>query len=158
MIPIIVGIVGIAITVALHAIATTFIVHLLKTYAISSHQRFGRYARPFIIGFTAAALAVKHFVDIGLWAIAYQNFAGPDQFEDFEAAVYFSSVTYTSLGYGDVVLTGSWRILCGIQAMNGILLFGWSTALLFLLVQRMWFADEVPIGKNRNQDATERSN
>ena len=83
---------------ALHATATTFIIHLLKTYAISPHHRFGRNARPFILGLTAAALAVKHFIDIALWAIAYQYFAGTDQLEDFETAVYFSSVTYTSLG------------------------------------------------------------
>ena len=141
--PIIIGIAGIVITVALHAIATTWVVHLLTKYAKSSHDRFGRRVRPFILGFVAAALSVKHYVDIVLWAIAYQNFAGRDQFEDFETAVYFSSITYTSLGYGDLVLSGSWRILCGIQAMNGILLFGWSTALLFVLVQKMWFADEL---------------
>ena len=91
----------------------------------------------------AAALSIKHYVDIILWAIAYRNFAGQDQFEDFGTAVYFSSITYTSLGYGDIVLSGHWRILCGIQAMNGILLFGWSTALIFVVVQRMWFEDEL---------------
>lgn len=137
------GIAGITITVALHATVTSIIVNLLQKYVPVSNKRFGRRARPFILGLTAAALALKHFIDIVLWAIAYLFFVGEQQLEDFETAVYFSSVTYTSLGYGDVVLTGWWRILCGIQAMNGILLFGWSTAILFLLVQRMWLADYI---------------
>lgn len=143
MIPVfIIGISGITITVALHAMATSFIVYLLQKYAMVSHKRHGRRVRPVILGFTASALAVKHFADIMLWAVAYRHFAGVDQFEDFESAVYFSSVTYTSLGYGDIVLNPGWRIICGIEAMNGIMLFGWSAALLFVLVQRMWFTQE----------------
>ncbi len=88
------------------------------------------------------SLAVKHYFDIFLWALAYWYIAGEKQFDDFESVLYFSSVTYTTLGYGDIVLTDSWRLICGIQAMNGILLFGWSTALLFFLVQRLWIAED----------------
>jgi voltage-gated potassium channel len=147
---VIIGIVGITVTVALHAMATSFIVSLLQKHAFVTHQRFGRGVRPVILGLAAGALAVKHFADIVLWAIAYRNFAGVDQFEDFETAVYFSSVTYTTLGYGDIVLTSGWRIICGIEAMNGIMLFGWSAALLFVVVQRMWFVDDVSASNKTN--------
>ena len=54
----------------------------------------------------------------------------------FEEAVYFSFVTFTTVGFGDVVLTPGVRLLSGIEALNGIILVGWSTALLFAVVQR----------------------
>ena len=90
------------------------------------------------------SLAIKHYLDIVLYAFGYWFFENASQLEDYESALYFSSVTYTTLGYGDIVLTDGWRLLCGLQAMNGTLLFGWSTALLFLLVQRLWLANWGP--------------
>jgi hypothetical protein len=57
----------------------------------------------------------------------------------FEEAVYFSVVTFTTLGYGDITLADhQWRLLSGAEALNGVLLVGWSTALLFAVVQRCW--------------------
>jgi hypothetical protein len=47
-------------------------------------------------------------------------------------------VTFTSLGYGDIVLTGKWRTLASIQAANGVIVFGWTTALIFDFIQRMY--------------------
>lgn len=141
------------ISVALHAVATNLVVRALIKYAQPSHERFGHRSRPVILGLTAAALALKHFLDIVLWAIAYLFFTGNEQLANFETAVYFSSVTYTTLGYGDIVLTGSWRIMCGIEAMNGILVFGWSTALLFVLVQRIWFADPTALTTGKRSDS-----
>ena len=61
---------------------------------------------------------------------------------DFEAAVYFSFVTFTTLGYGDITLSEGYRLLSGIQALNGILLVGWSTALMFAVVQKIWQSEE----------------
>lgn len=49
-----------------------------------------------------------------------------------------NKVTFTTLGYGDIVLGPEWRLLSGIEAINGIVLFGWSTAFLFAIVQRSW--------------------
>ena len=46
---------------------------------------------------------------------------------DLETAFYFSMVTFTTLGFGDVVLTGQWRTLASIQAANGVIIFGWTT-------------------------------
>jgi hypothetical protein len=48
-------------------------------------------------------------------------------------------VTYTSLGYGDVVLEKGWRLLGAFEAANGIVMFGWTTALIFFIVQRLYF-------------------
>jgi hypothetical protein len=53
------------------------------------------------------------------------------------AAFYFSAVTYTTTGYGDLVLPEAWRLIGGIEALTGILMCGWSTGFFFALVNRM---------------------
>jgi len=58
-------------------------------------------------------------------------------FDSLEPAFYFSMVTYTTLGFGDIVLDPTWRILSAIEAANGIIMFGWTTALIFWVVQRL---------------------
>jgi len=70
-----------------------------------------------------------------LWALTY--IANPDitALPDAKTAFYFSMVTYTSLGYGDIVLTGDWRAMSAIQAANGLIIFGWTTALIFYYIQ-----------------------
>jgi hypothetical protein len=70
-----------------------------------------------------------------LWALVY--IANPDitALPDAKTAFYFSMVTYTSLGYGDIVLTGDWRAMSAIQAANGLIIFGWTTALIFAYIQ-----------------------
>jgi hypothetical protein len=55
----------------------------------------------------------------------------------FGDAICFSLVTYTTLGFGDITLTGPWRVMTGIEALNGMLLAGWSTATLFVVVQKV---------------------
>ena len=145
MLPVFIGIVGIAVTVALHAFTTSFLLVGLRWYAKVGSKRHSIVTiRPLILGITAIILASKHYLDIALYAFAYWFFENASQLTDFESALYFSSVTYTTLGYGDIVLTDGWRLMCGIQAMNGTLLFGWSTALLFFLVQKLWFANVAP--------------
>ncbi len=138
LLPLTVGLSVILITVGLHAVTTTQAIYLLKKYRRKRNQKSNIRSRPLILGLTGVFLSVKHYLDIILWALAYWIFAGAEHFTNFEDAVYFSSVTYTTLGYGDVTLSDNWRLLCGIQAMNGVLLFGWSTAILFSLVQRFW--------------------
>ncbi|MEZ5579160.1 MAG: potassium channel family protein [Candidatus Competibacteraceae bacterium] len=79
-----------------------------------------------------------HVVEVTLWALTYILLPG-DQLDTFEKSLYFSVVSFTTLGYGDITLTDSeWRLLSGIEALDGILLVGWSTALLFIVVQRSW--------------------
>lgn len=80
-----------------------------------------------------------HVIEFHLWALTYMLVLPGDTLDNYEKAVYFSFVTFTTLGYGDVTLsTQDWRVLSGVEAMNGILLAGWSTALLFVVVQRSW--------------------
>jgi hypothetical protein len=139
MVPL-VGISGILITVILHALYSVALIAALKNRVPQAIRSYRTSARSLLVACTACALALKHGVDIVLWGLAYWVFAGP-QFSEFEDAVYFSSVTYTTLGYGDIVITGPWRLLCTFEAINGLILFGLSTALLFVLFEHLWLKE-----------------
>ncbi|NJN47950.1 MAG: two pore domain potassium channel family protein [Candidatus Competibacteraceae bacterium] len=79
-----------------------------------------------------------HLIEVGLWALTYLLLP-ENQLDTLEKAMYFSLITFATLGYGDITLTETkWRLLSGIEALDGILLVGWSTALLFMIVQRSW--------------------
>jgi hypothetical protein len=88
-----------------------------------------------VMVFASLALAVLHHVEAALWAAVYIRLG---VLADWDTAVYFSIVTMTSVGYGDVLLSGDWRLLAAFQAMNGMLLFGLSTAFLFTVLQQCW--------------------
>jgi voltage-gated potassium channel Kch len=79
-------------------------------------------------------LAVGNFVQIGIWAALFLSLG---EFANFETAAYYSGVTFTSLGYGDVVMSDRWRMLGPIEAANGILMLGVSTALMTASVSEM---------------------
>ena len=85
-----------------------------------------------------------HALEIIIWAIVYKALVPVGELANFEAAVYFSFVTFTTLGYGDITLSEVYRLLSGIQALNGILLVGWSTALMFSIVQKIWMGYRRP--------------
>jgi len=78
--------------------------------------------------------AVAHLALIALWALALLLCGSLATFED---AFYFSAENYTSLGYGDIILSGQWRLLGPLEAINGLLLFGLSTALMFAVMQQL---------------------
>ncbi len=71
-------------------------------------------------------------IEVWAWAILYLALGA---FESVEAALYFSTVTFTTLGFGDITLGEEWRLLSSFEAANGLLMFGWSTALVFAGVQ-----------------------
>lgn len=80
-----------------------------------------------------ACLMVGTMVQILIWALLYRV---TGLLDDFETAAYFSGVTFTTLGYGDVLLTGRLRFLAPFQAACGVMMFGLSTAALLAAVQR----------------------
>jgi Ion channel len=77
-------------------------------------------------------------IEAGLWALLYLFDPLVTTLPDLETAFYFSMVTFTTLGFGDVVLTGPWRTLASIQAANGVIIFGWTTALIFYFIQHIY--------------------
>lgn len=101
-------------------------------------QRFRLHRSPAVQGatilFVVLGLVSIHTVEVWLYAIA---FLAVGALPDFETALYFSTTSFTTLGYGDVVLDRHWRLLGAIEGANGLLLFGWSTAFLISVTGRM---------------------
>jgi hypothetical protein len=80
-------------------------------------------------------------IEAGLWAKLYLLNPLITALPDLETAFYFSMVTFTTLGFGDVILIGQWRTLASIQAANGVIIFGWTTALIFYFIQHVYKED-----------------
>ena len=79
-------------------------------------------------------LAAAHLAQIALWALALLLCG---QIPDFETAFYVCAQNYTTLSYGDVLLAQRWRLLGPLEAMNGLLFFGLSTAVLFAVMSHL---------------------
>ena len=127
-----------AATVLLHAGGTSFWLRfVVKRYGDGGPLHAPSRSFPLLTS-TVVTLLVLHTAQISLWAVAYLYLIPDAALSTAEEAIYFSFVTFTTLGYGDITLAGEWRIMSGIEALNGILLAGWSTAMLFAVVQRMW--------------------
>jgi len=133
-----IGMALVAITVAIHAVGTTMWVYFLTQRYLNEDGTWGTKRILGAITSTVTVLIVLHVIQIAVWAAAYQSLLPEGELATFEAALYFSFVTFTTLGYGDITLSEGWRLLSGIEALNGILLIGWTTALLFAVVQRSW--------------------
>jgi hypothetical protein len=78
--------------------------------------------------------AAMHLIEIALWAVVLLLCG---ESSTFESAFYLSGENYTALGYGDVLLSQRWRLLGPLEAINGLLLFGLSTAVLFALLSHL---------------------
>ncbi|UVE15982.1 potassium channel family protein [Pseudomonas sp. LS44] len=72
-------------------------------------------------------MLLGNFVQMGIWAALFMLLG---EFDSFATALYFSGVTFATLGYGDVVMSARWRLLSPLEAANGILMFGVSTAVM----------------------------
>jgi voltage-gated potassium channel Kch len=81
-------------------------------------------------------LLVPVILDVALCGIFY-TMSGV--LPSFEEAAYFSAVTFTTVGYGDIVLGKEWRQVAVFEAVNGWIIFGWTTALMMAVIQRLYF-------------------
>lgn len=107
--------------------------------AVRRDMKRGRLAVRFFTDFAFIAAAtilalVGHLAEIGIWALVFE-FCG--EFSDFATAFYHSAVNFTTLGYGDVVMSAQWKLLGPLEAADGMLMFGVTTALIFAVIQRL---------------------
>ena len=77
-------------------------------------------------------------VEVWMWALLYLYNPLITALPDLETAFYFSMVTFTTLGYGDITLAEEWRLASAFQAANGVIIAGWSTALVIAVVQKIY--------------------
>lgn len=144
------GVFLLAVTVLIHAVGTTYWVrHLRRRYAAATPP--GAWGLLSALVTTAVLLLGLHIVEVTIWAVVYLAALPASDMWTLEKALYFSLVTFTTLGYGDITLSADWRVLSGIEALNGILLVGWSTAMLFTVLQKGW---QMGVATTRPSDQT----
>jgi Ion channel len=86
---------------------------------------------------TVTVLMIAHLVEVVVWSLIYAAVGVAPEGTDL---IYFAFVNYTTLGYGDVTPVERWHLLGPMTAMNGVLLFGWSTAVIFEVLRRTLMA------------------
>lgn len=135
--PILYGTLLVAATVAIHATGTMLLLAWLGRSPIFRKKRISHFMALRVLTATSVFLLLLHVIEVQLWAVVYLALPKIPQIPNFETASYFSFITYTTVGYGDITLDPPWRMMAGIEALNGILLAGWSTALLFTVVEKI---------------------
>src|SRR6476646_949752 len=120
-----------ALCVVVHAVGITAALPRLRAWVTAAHS-FRQTMRLLII--VAVWVLLLHLAEIAVWATLY---VWNGAIGDMASALYFSAVTYTTTGYGDIVLPPPWRIDGAMEALTGILMCGWSTGFFFALVDRI---------------------
>jgi len=120
-------------TIFIHALAVVATVNFIRYMRQKGRPGTG------LIDLATVVLVVlfvfsAHLLEIAFWA---GLFIICGEFGDFGVAFYHSAVNYTTLGYGDIILTPSWRLLGPLEAADGMLLFGVSTAIVFTVMHRL---------------------
>jgi hypothetical protein len=118
--------------IALHAVVTTGVVAAGRSASRWDQRRPQLWLTCVMIA-AVGILMAAHLTEVMLWSLSY---AVLDVAPPGTDLVYFAFVNYTTLGYGDILPNERWRLLGPMAAMNGVLLFGWSTAVIFeVLIQ-----------------------
>lgn len=134
---ILVGLIVIGLTVVIQGYGTIYWVFKYdKERSKLESDTFKKYGLRLLIS-TAVFLIFIHLVQAALWALVYMLLPGVTEFDTFEKSMYFSLVTFTTLGYGEITIASANRILAGLEAINGITLIGWSTAFMFAVFQEL---------------------
>ena len=122
--------------IAIHAIVMAAV---LRVARVASDRTTSYQTLRLIVVMTAtvSVLMAAHIAEVAAWSFAYAIVAAAPPGTDL---IYFAFVNYTTLGYGDVTPLQRWSLLGPMTAMNGVLLFGWSTAVIFAVLQRALMA------------------
>jgi hypothetical protein len=132
--PLLIGIATTFCTIILHALLLGTIIWIVRR-----DLRLGRVGTRFwldtiFITNVAMLLLAAHLAEIGLWALVLERCG---EFSNFGAAYYHSAVNYTTLGDSAFAMSARWRLLAALEAGNGMLMFGVSTAAIFAVIQRL---------------------
>jgi len=124
----------VALSIAMHVAVLDFVAQRVRAvvdrHAIPLHSRL----RLTLVTITVAATFTSHVAQIWVWALLYLALG---EFQGLEPALYFSTVVFTTVGFGDIVASPEWRLLASCEAAAGMLLFGLSTAFLFEILREV---------------------
>ena len=135
------------VNIAVHALLMTTVVRVAQSVESMSKSRSSLLLVVVLIP-TVTVLMITHTIEVFVWAGAYAIVDAVPA-EPFGDLVYFAFVNYTTLGYGDIIPTPRWRLLGPMTAMNGVLLFGWSTAVIFEVLRKALARIEISRGGRR---------
>lgn len=122
-------------TTAVHGMCTLLALGVLRQEGRWFHWQHAKLtAGTLLVSSLVVLLFLASLLEASIWAYVYLRVGA---LEDLEAALYFSTVTFTTLGYGDITLGTDWRLLATFEAANGTMMFGWSTSLVIAYVQRL---------------------
>jgi len=123
----------VALTLSLQSAGIAALVRWVRTYLEQGMHRFGAFrSSVLMVRFTSAIIGL-HLLTILLWAGFYRW----NCFLSWESAFYFSAASYSTVGYGDLLLPRMWRILGPVESVTGVLMCGLSAGLLFAVVTRL---------------------
>jgi amino acid transporter len=132
--PLAVGSLVVLCTIFVHALAIVAVVRFFRYERKRGRTYAGVLGDLPILMLTIAVTFVAHLIEMTLWAVL---FVICGEFKDFAGAFYHSAMNYSTLGYGDVIMSPSWKLLGPLEAANGALMFGVSTAIIFAVIQRL---------------------
>jgi hypothetical protein len=121
-----------AVNIAIHALVMMILIQVARKASDRSKARSSEHLVLVMIP-TVLVLMLTHATEIMVWALAYSLIDATPPEAD---RMYFAFVNYTTLGYGDVVPVKRWNLLGPMTALNGVLLIGWSTAVIFEVLRR----------------------
>ena len=122
------------VTTLVHSGFTLMALEGLRTSRARGWLLHSAWARASLLAGLVLMMFLASLVEVAIWAATY---LAEGAITGIEKALYFSMVTFTTLGYGDIVLGEGWRLLASFEAANGIILFGWTTALIFAFIHHL---------------------
>jgi hypothetical protein len=135
--PLLVGATAVLCTILIHGLALGATVNFFRYERRRGRQGLGFWTNLSIAALVISLAFVAHLGEIALWA---GLFVVCGEFQDFGIAYYHSAVNYTTLGYGDLIMSPSWKLLGPLEGADGALMFGVSTAMIFAVTQRLVLA------------------
>jgi Ion channel len=121
LIQLLIGALLICLTVAIHAVALDRLINAIASWRNSARLIFKKYWKIPVLITAVLGIFCAHIIQIWIWAL-----------------FYFSTITFTTVGFGDVVLGHEWRLISSFEAANGFLLFGWSAAFIFEIMSKLY--------------------
>ncbi|HKE12023.1 MAG TPA: ion channel [Myxococcota bacterium] len=134
LIPLLVGSGAVACTVVVHGAALVTNLSFVRHERTHGHMGAGFWTDLRIVATSVMIALIAHLIEIGGWALLLVRIG---EFQEFGIAFYHSAMNYTSLGYGDIIMSPAWKMLGPFEATNGLLMFGVSTGMIFAVIQRM---------------------
>ena len=148
----------IVLNVTFHVIGLGFInVKLIQVLTVAKESRYFVYVFALIMGITAILATVLHGIEAGIWAAAYRALGA---LPDNKSALLYSLSAITTYGHSEIFLAAHWRLMGALEALNGLILFGLTTAFMYGMIQRVWplerrewRAPPLPWSKHRSESS-----